>query len=165
MPAARRKSAQKPHNAQPTLSFNSKPTRVTKPTTPDTSTKKSSKIEPALVEAITEHAPTSEVALREQVKTEAAKPKDEAALRAEKVTDAQIKKYWKKEEDVRRAPRGVVPASYCINLRLTSLGSQFINKISASTRKSYGTLISAHSMVLVSGSPESRDGGEQTGSV
>lgn len=102
MPAAKRK------NAQPTLSFNSKSTKVTKPTASDPSTKKSAKLEPALVQAIVEEAPTSEVAIRQQTKTELAKPKDEATLRAEKVTDAQIKSYWRKEEEVRRAPRGMV---------------------------------------------------------
>ena len=105
MPPSRRKSAQTSSHAQPTLSFHSKPTKVTKPTG-SASTKKSSKVEPALFEAITEDLPTSEVALRQQIKTESAKPKDEADLRAEKVTDAQIKKYWRKEEEVRKAPRG-----------------------------------------------------------
>ena len=107
MPPASRKSAQHLRNAQPTLSFNSKPTKVTKPALPEPSIKKPSKAEPALVEAITEDAPTSEVALKQQIKIESNKPKDEATLRAQKVTDAQIKKYWKKEEDARKAPRGM----------------------------------------------------------
>lgn len=109
MPPARRKSGHSSRNAQPTLSFNSKPSRVTKSTASDPSTKKSTKkTETALVEAITNDAPVSEVALRQQVKAESANPKDEAALQADKVTDAQIKKYWKREEDVRKAPRGTV---------------------------------------------------------
>jgi DNA polymerase delta subunit 4 len=106
MPPARRKSAQASGNAQPTLSFNSKATRVTKPSAAEPLTKKSAKLEPALIEAITENVPTSEVAIRQQTKTELAKPKDEVTLRAEKVTDTQIKKYWRKEEEVRKAPRG-----------------------------------------------------------
>lgn len=106
MPPGRRKIAQSSRNAQPTLSFHSKPTRVTKPTAADTSTKKPTKVQPPLVEAITDDAPVSEVAFRQQVKTEFAKPKDKSAVRAEKVTDAQIKKYWAKEEAVRKAPRG-----------------------------------------------------------
>lgn len=110
MPPTRRKSAQISGHAQPTLSFHSKPTKVIKSTGSAPSTKKSSKAGPALIEAITEDAPTSEVALRQQIKTEAAKPKDEADLRAEKVTDAQIKKYWRKEEEVRKAPRGIAVA-------------------------------------------------------
>lgn len=105
MPPGRRKIAQSSRNAQPTLSFHSKPTRVTKPTASDTSTKKSTKVQPPLVEAITDDAPVSEVAFRQQVKTEFAKPKDKSAIRAEKITDAQIKKYWAKEEAVRKAPR------------------------------------------------------------
>ncbi len=107
MPVARRKNSHISHKAQPTLSFNSKATRVTKPTASDTSIKKSAKLEPELVEALTDDAPTSEVAVRQQIKTEAAKQKDEATLQAEKITDAQIKRYWKKEEDVRKAPRGM----------------------------------------------------------
>lgn len=106
MPPARRKSAQTSRNDQPTLSFHSKPTRVTKPTPLDTSIKKPTKIEPELVEAATEHAPTAEIALRQQIKPELAKPKDGFALQAEKVTDARIKKYWLKEEAARKAPRG-----------------------------------------------------------
>lgn len=112
MPPARRKAAHTSRNAQPTLSFNSKPTRVTKPSVADSSVKKLQKIEPGLVEVITEDAPTSEVALRQQIKAEAAKPKDEITLEAEKVTNAQIKKYWKQEEDVRKAPRGMAVRSF-----------------------------------------------------
>ena len=107
MPSGRRKVAQSSRNAQPTLSFHSKPTRVTKATASDTSIKKSNKVEPALVEAIADDAPASELAFRQQVKTEFAKPKDKSAVRADKVTDAQIKKYWAKEEAVRKAPRGM----------------------------------------------------------
>ena len=107
MPQARRKSAT-PKNAQPTLSFNSKPTKVTKPAVPDASIKKASKAEPALVKAITDDTPTSETALQQQVKVESIKAKDEATVKAEKITDAQIKKYWKREEDVRKAPRGII---------------------------------------------------------
>ena len=33
--------------------------------------------------------------------------KDAVTLKAEKVTDAQIKQYWRKEEEVRKAPRGI----------------------------------------------------------
>lgn len=36
--------------------------------------------------------------------------KDEREKQAEKVTDAQIKKYWKAEEDSRLAPRGNYPS-------------------------------------------------------
>jgi hypothetical protein len=106
MPLARRKNAHSSGNAQPTLSFHSKPTKVTKPTASPPGIKKKPKVEPALLETIIQDAPTSEIALRQQIKTEAAKPKDEATLQAEKVSEAMIKQYWKKEEDVRRAPRG-----------------------------------------------------------
>jgi DNA polymerase delta subunit 4 len=48
-------------------------------------------------------------------KVKAVKGKDERELAAEKISDAQLKKYWQAEEDSRLAPRGmvnpVVPAS------------------------------------------------------
>jgi DNA polymerase delta subunit 4 len=115
MPPARRKSAQSSANAQPTLSFHSKPTKVTKPTNTVPLSKKSAKVEPALVDAITEDAPTSEIPLRQQIKIEPAKSKDQVELRAEKITDAQIKKYWKKEEEVRKVPRGMANRLLPIN--------------------------------------------------
>lgn len=40
-------------------------------------------------------------------KVKAVKGKDERELAAEKVTDAQLKKYWQQEEDARLAPRGM----------------------------------------------------------
>lgn len=107
MPPGRRKATQQTRHAQPTLSFNSKPTKVTKPITTDPSTKKSVKTEPQFIEAITDDSPIPEVVLKQQVKAEAAKPKDEAVLQAQKVTALQIQKYWKKEEDARKAPRGL----------------------------------------------------------
>jgi DNA polymerase delta subunit 4 len=120
MPPARRKSgntAASTRNAaaQSTLSFNSKSARVTKPLAGDASTEKAtSKIsEPALTEALehvqsedTEPEPEAvEVPLRQQ----AGKPvvvKDEAEEKAEKVSDSQLKRYWKAEEDKRKTPRG-----------------------------------------------------------
>jgi DNA polymerase delta subunit 4 len=107
MPSARRKSALSSANAQHTLSFHSKPTKVTKPTTTVPLSKKASNIESALLDAVTEDAPTSEIVLRQQMKIQPAKQKDPTDLRAEKITDAQIKKYWKKEEDIRQTPRGM----------------------------------------------------------
>jgi DNA polymerase delta subunit 4 len=120
MPPSRRKSgntAASSRNAaaQSTLSFNSKSARVTKPSAGDASTEKAaSKIsKPALTEAF-EHvqsedaepeSETTEVPIRQQ----AAKPvviKDEAEEKAEKISDSQLKRYWKAEEDKRKAPRG-----------------------------------------------------------
>jgi DNA polymerase delta subunit 4 len=43
------------------------------------------------------------------IRQPAAKPvvvKDEAEEKAEKISDAQLKRYWKAEEDKRKAPRG-----------------------------------------------------------
>jgi DNA polymerase delta subunit 4 len=118
MPPARRKSgntAASTRNAaaQPTLSFNSKSARVTKPSVGDASTEKAiSKVsELALAEAL-EHGedaePEPEV-VEVPIRQQAAKPvvvKDEAEEKAEKISDSQLKRYWKAEEDKRKAPRG-----------------------------------------------------------
>lgn len=121
MPTGRRKSGT-PRTAptavaQSTLSFNSKTARVTKPSLNDAATKKAtSKIpEVALVEAIDDAPEPEQVDLEPEVVEvpvrQPAKPvvaKDEADLKAEKVSDAQLKRYWKAEEDTRKAPRGMI---------------------------------------------------------
>lgn len=51
---------------------------------------------------------TSEPAVAEQAQKEIDRPKKERSseeLKAEKVTDAQIKRYWREREAERRAPR------------------------------------------------------------
>jgi len=112
MPPARRKSSgPSVRGAQSTLSFGNR-AKVTKPSIAPTS--KKSKPDPSLTEIIAQtidppepEAPTTaEIAIEEQAKAEVAKPKTEAEERAEKVTDAQIKRYWKSKEDERKAPRG-----------------------------------------------------------
>ena len=179
MPPGRPRGASTARNAnsgrqQPTLSFNSKPTRVTKATGPDPlirDKKKSSDLaegrliaEPEELEektitqnvrekkeleqsgkqdivtgpnsgpnsgsdletevtvsanssrstsgaSLAQESPTGEVkSLPTSSKPQSRPPpkRDELAIQAEKITDAQIKRYWKKEEDARKAPRGMI---------------------------------------------------------
>ena len=137
MPTTRRKAGgSTARNAkQPTLSFNAKPGRVTKPTVSTaTSSKKASNDlpEPAQEEVIEEttiSTPEPEVQLEAEpeeisvaIRSSPPKPTpkkkktartsstsvDIREQQAAKVTDAQIKKYWKAEEDSRLAPRGTV---------------------------------------------------------
>lgn len=112
MPPARRKSSgPSARGAQSTLSFGNR-AKVTKPSIAPVS--KLSKAEPGVIESVTKaistpepEAPTTaDIAIEEQALAEVAKPKTEAEERAEKVTDAQIKRYWKIREDERKAPRG-----------------------------------------------------------
>jgi hypothetical protein len=130
MPTTRRKSAI-PHSAfsQTALSFKNKPSRITKPSIADatSSAKKSqSKLsEPAeaqVFELAQESTPepqpereTTEIAIRESPRKSKTKTKlkrkvdeiDDARVAADKVTDDQLMKYWKAEEDARLAPRGM----------------------------------------------------------
>ena len=120
MPPGRRKSGNTSAStrnaaAQPTLSFNSKSARVTKPSITDASTKKAtSKISEAeLAEAVDSvqsedvvpEPQVVEVPIRAQTKPVAVK--DEVEQKAEKISDSQLKRYWKSEEDKRKAPRGM----------------------------------------------------------
>src|ERR1700761_633695 len=81
-------------------------------------------------------------------KVKAVKGKDERELAAEKVTDAQLKKYWQKEEDARLAPRGTDRASpslilhpYHLSYSRLTISVQCIKKPSPSTKKSSATSI------------------------
>ncbi|KIX08341.1 uncharacterized protein Z518_02997 [Rhinocladiella mackenziei CBS 650.93] len=132
MPRGRRAKAKTAPSAQSTLSFNNKAARVTKSSNKqDDAVKKAvSKLsEPVKAQAEDEAAAIQEesvkvtpepeekvvevdVATRESpVKTKARRQKnaetakDERELAAEKITDAQLEKYWKAEEDSRLAPR------------------------------------------------------------
>lgn len=129
MPPTRRKSSNptSARAAQPTLTFHSRSNKVTKPnlaSTFDESKLLKAKPEEVLkaVESTspspapegvgiqTEHgSTTAESAIEEQVKIEQDTPKSAADGRAEKITDAQIKRYWKAKEDERKAPRGMSP--------------------------------------------------------
>ena len=120
MPPGRRKGGNTSASArnaaaQSTLSFNSKSARVTKSSATDASTKKAtSKIsETALAEAVDNvqsedvvpEPEVVEVPIRQQTKPVAIK--EEIELKAEKISDTQLKRYWKAEEDKRKAPRGM----------------------------------------------------------
>lgn len=123
MPPARRKhSGPSARGAQSTLSFGNRG-RVTKPSIAHEA--KPSKTTSALTENVAKavetpepEAPTTaEIAIEEQALAEISQPKTEAEERAEKVTDAQIKRYWKSREDERKAPRGksrLIPHGSCL---------------------------------------------------
>lgn len=127
MPPTRRKPSNPTSTraAQPTLTFHSRSNKVTKPhLTPVPVESKLLKVKPEEVlkaaelstpspapddvDSGAEHgSTTAELAIKEQVKIEHAAPKSAADERAEKITDAQIKRYWKAKEDERKAPRGM----------------------------------------------------------
>jgi len=96
--------------AQSTLSFGGNRSKVTKPTAAVAKGKKEVS-EPIKAEILTAEPEvghvTSETAVAEQAQVELSKPKTEAEKLAEKVSDAQIKKYWRAREAERIAPRGM----------------------------------------------------------
>ncbi|KAI9768530.1 MAG: hypothetical protein M1839_004019 [Geoglossum umbratile] len=112
MPATRRNPVKTAgpaaRGAQSRLTFGSH-SKITKPSVP-TQTKKK---DPALIEAITrtptpECVPTTKVdeVVLEQPKEEVAKlPKAKEEEDAAKLSNAQLKRYWKAVEDERKAPR------------------------------------------------------------
>lgn len=127
MPPTRRKASNTTSTAraQQTLSFNSRSAKVTKPSIPASSKKlgkpatvqllkKAEETEdaaPALSEEvdaqIEEEPTTAELAIAQQAKKEAQVIKRSAEEeRAAKVSEAQIKRYWKGKEEERKAPRG-----------------------------------------------------------
>ena len=126
MPPSRRKSSNRTltGNSQPTLTFNSRSARVTKPILEPASklNKKVEKASPVVSDEQTatpspaaeevEEPAEEEVALTvrptEEI-TEPAAEATEAEQKARKITEVQIKKYWRAKEDERRAPRGREP--------------------------------------------------------
>jgi DNA polymerase delta subunit 4 len=131
MPATRRtrtSSGPAAKGSQKTLSFGHK---VTKPATPSsTKEDKAHTINPkAAIDLDVGHI-SSEAAVAEQAQVEVEKIKSERTPeeeRASKVTDAQIKRYWKEREAERKAPRvhqGDVSLEEKI-LRLFDMSSQF----------------------------------------
>jgi DNA polymerase delta subunit 4 len=116
MPATRRartSGGPATKGAQSTLSFGGR-SRVTKAVPP--SSKLSKDITKASKAEILVPEPEaskpelghviSEAAVEKQAQVELSKPKPEAEELAEKVTDAQIKKYWRAREAERITPRG-----------------------------------------------------------
>ena len=130
MPPKTRRRAAVP--SQTTLSFNSR-NKVTKPaldSTPATKKRLSDPAKEVIVEEIstpiTQDQPAEEVsdveveqAPAQQPSSPAQQPRkkkrvsaasthsDSREAAAEKITDAQIKKYWQREEESRLAPRGI----------------------------------------------------------
>jgi len=127
MPPTRRKSNQTAR-AQPTLSFNSRAAKITKPSVSSSKASKTAKKTAVLDTDSTPSTPTaegvvdpngderktagtkgettSELAIREQVAAEKKEEKSEAEERAKGVSDAQVRRYWKGKEEGRKAPRG-----------------------------------------------------------
>ncbi|MCJ1288188.1 hypothetical protein MMC26_007543 [Xylographa opegraphella] len=122
MPAPRRKSGNAASTArsQQPLSFHVRSNKITKPSV-SAAAKSLDKADakklieaaetaspsPAAEEAdvqIEEEPTTAELAIRSQVEAEK-KERTDAEVRASKITDAQVKRYWKKKEDERKAPR------------------------------------------------------------
>jgi len=112
--------------AQSKLSFSN--SKVHKPTSAKDA--KESPLSKSAVKALDLGHVTSGPAVEEQAKAELEKPEVERTveeLKAEKVTDAQIKKYWKEREAERRAPR-VHQEGLSVEekiLRLFDMSSQF----------------------------------------
>src|SRR4051812_4720058 len=110
--------------SQKTISFANK---VTKPTPPSSKEKSLSSTLPKTLDV--GHA-TSEAAILDQAAVELSRVKTNQSpeeAKAEKVTDAQIKKYWKEREKERRTPR-VHQEGLTVEekvLRLFDMSSQF----------------------------------------
>ncbi|KAH8425017.1 putative DNA polymerase delta subunit 4 [Aspergillus melleus] len=143
MPPARRRggntAAQR--SGQSTLSFGSK-SRVTKPsaTTPSQKSKDLDALtilpgkpshdaisEPEESPATPSEPHVAEIAVKDQAQTEIQQPLTEEEEKALKVTEQDLRQYWKKEEAKRRAPRvhqGELSLHEKI-LRLFDLSSQF----------------------------------------
>jgi hypothetical protein len=74
-----------------------------------TQQKVGSDVQPESEQIVEEEKEPSKASARRRVK--AVKGKDQRELAAEKITDAQLRKYWQKEEESRLAPRGMVTFS------------------------------------------------------
>ena len=131
MPATRRartSGGPATKGAQSTLSFGGR-SRVTKAVPPASKLSKdnteSIKAEAITIEPETEKAELghvfSEAAVQKQAEIELSKPKTEAEMLAEKVTDAQIKKYWRAREAERITPRGMIASYYVTNFWVKGL--------------------------------------------
>ena len=126
MPPTRRKSSHTTSTrSQQTLSFSSRSNKVTKPSVPAPSkslekTKNAEKLAKAstspspapevVVEVQSDQKPTeAELAIREQAEPQVKKvEKSEVEKKAEKIGNAQLKRYWDAKEKERKAPRGMV---------------------------------------------------------
>jgi len=119
MPATKRKSGGSA-GSQPPLSFNNRSAKITKPSTSvaSTSSKAHKIIKEEFSDSVSTPSPapeevdsqianvptTTELAIRQQVEEEKT-VKTEEEIKAETISDAQIKQYWKAKEAGRKAPR------------------------------------------------------------
>ncbi|KAF2143743.1 uncharacterized protein K452DRAFT_357368 [Aplosporella prunicola CBS 121167] len=102
---------------QSTLAFHGAANKVTKPRSTPAGKGNKSKQDPILSEPVTQtnlkveadpelsEPTTSELAITQQAQKEAAKEPTKEEQEASRVTIAQIKKYWKAKEALRKAPR------------------------------------------------------------
>lgn len=72
-------------------------------TSPDTSVDAQTSVAPP---SETSQPHIAEVVVREQAKSEIEQPLTEEDKRALQITDSDLKKYWRAEEQKRKAPRG-----------------------------------------------------------
>jgi DNA polymerase delta subunit 4 len=124
MPTTRRRGGNTAasRSGQSTLSFGGK-SRVTKPSATSVRSQKTKDLEPISASVTpTEEVPdpdqvpvapsepsqphVAELAVRQQAREEVQQPLSEEDQKALKVTEQEIQRYWKKEEEKRRAPRG-----------------------------------------------------------
>jgi DNA polymerase delta subunit 4 len=122
MPASKRRTSGGPTTAsksksksQSTIAFHGKSNKVTKPSTGLTSNK--TKKDPGLLDSISQtdlsaeadpdlkEPTTAEVSIAEQAEAEAQAPVTPEEEEASQVKEAQIKKYWREKENLRKAPR------------------------------------------------------------
>lgn len=131
MPPTRRKSSAPSSHAQKTLAFSGRSNKVTKPFIAHPSAKSLSKASPEQLaraskpvseisspETTEAHAdsqpqepeeviiPGAEQGLAFRVQGAAPNLHDEVSEKARKVSDAQVKRYWRGKEEERKAPRG-----------------------------------------------------------
>jgi DNA polymerase delta subunit 4 len=124
MPTTRRRGGNTAasRSGQSTLSFGGK-SRVTKPSATSTRSQKIKDLEPiSAAVTSTEEVPdpdqapvvpsepsqphVAELAVRQQAREEIQQPLCEEDKKAIKITEQELQRYWKKEEQTRKAPRG-----------------------------------------------------------
>lgn len=123
MPPTRRRAGNNTTN-QSTLSFGST-ARVTKPSAPTPASQKAKPLEPTasvvpekpsdeaaepqqvpVIPSEPSKPHVAELAVRTQAKEEAQQPLGEDDEKALKVSEKDLQQYWKREEQLRKAPRG-----------------------------------------------------------
>ena len=159
MPRSRRSAQNARQGGQPTLSFGTQ-SRVRKPTLPIHPAKKQE--EPLLRDrspTTAEGEPeidrtTADVVVQDQSK-EALRTVTKSRERelAVKVSETQLKRYWKAREAERTAARGMLSRWSSQQARLTDVVVQSIKKISPCRRRYFDILISPRNTVYVDVTP------------